>query len=50
MTYIETASIAVRILLAIKLYEQNLNGLGPKVSLLTSLQSVKRLQLDQAAK
>jgi len=49
MTYIETASIAVRVVLAIKLHDQNLNGLGAKVSPLMSLQSVERLQPDQAA-
>ena len=49
MTYIEIASVAIRTVPAVKLYDQNLNGLGARVSPLMSLQSVKRLQLDQAA-
>lgn len=49
MTYIEIASVAIRVVPAVKLYGQNLNGLGAKVSSLMSLQSGKRLQLDQAA-
>lgn len=49
MAYMEIASIAIRIVLTIRLYDQNLKGLGAKVFALMSLQSVKRLQLDQDA-
>lgn len=49
MAYMEIASTAIRIMLAIRLYEQNIKGLKPKVSALMLLQSVKRLQVDQAA-
>lgn len=49
MAYMEIASIAIRIMLAIRLYDQNLKGLEAKVFASMSLQSVKRLQLDQAA-
>lgn len=49
MAYMEIASIAIRIVPTIRLYDQNLKGLGAKVFALISLQSVKRLQLDQAA-
>lgn len=49
MAYMEIASTAVRIMLTIRLYDQNLKGVGAKVFPLMSLQSVKRLQLDQAA-
>lgn len=38
-----------RIVPAFKLYDKNLNGPEARVSPLMSLQSVKRLQLDQAA-
>lgn len=49
MAYMEIASTAVRIMLTIRLYDQNLKGVGAKVFPVMSLQSVKRLQLDQAA-
>lgn len=49
MAYMEIASTAIRIMLTIRLYDQNLKGVGAKVFPLMSLQSVKRLQLDQAA-
>lgn len=49
MAYMEIAIIAIRIMLAIRLYDQNLKGLEAKVFASMSLQSVKRLQLDQAA-
>lgn len=49
MAYMEIASIAIRIMLAIRQYDQNLKGPQAKLFALISLQSVKRLQLDQAA-